>query len=200
MVSISYQRQSLHLCILPLAGTPCDGLGQNLPLGAPPPVTNPVPSYEPFHDRADFELAEYLYMRNQTPAVQIDVLMDIWATKLVDQAPPFIDHKDLYKTIDSIKHGDMPWKAFSISYSGAIPEGDDIPWMKSEYEVWYRDPLAVLESQLANPDFDRKFHTAPYREYNENGERVWSDVLSGNWAWKQAVRYTIDRYELILIV
>jgi hypothetical protein len=116
--------------------------------------------------------------------------MDIWASKSADQGPPFIDHKDLYCTIDNIQLGDVTWKAFSVSYCGPAPvEGEDIPpWLKSEFEVWYRDPLAVLQSQLANPDFNRKFHAAPYREYDENGDRVWSDVMSGNWSWNQAVR------------
>ena len=68
--------------------------------------------------------------------------------------------------------------------------------MKKEYEVWYRDPLAILKNQLSNPDFDQKFHTTPYREYNKNGEQVWSDLLSGNWAWKQAV---CKLYQLLLI-
>ena len=81
-----------------LPGTPCDRLGQDLPPGTPPPVADEIHSYEPFRDHADFELAEFFYMRNQTPATQFDALMDIWATKLVDQAPPFIDHKELYQT------------------------------------------------------------------------------------------------------
>ncbi|KAF8329950.1 hypothetical protein F5887DRAFT_1064242 [Amanita rubescens] len=173
-----------------LDGTPCDSLGQDLPPNTPPPVTTQIPSFDPFLDRADFELAEFFYARNQTPAVQIDALMDIWASKSADQDPPFVDHKDLYSTIDNIPLGDVAWKAFSVSYCGPVPaegEGEDIPpWVKSEFEVWYRDPLAVLQSQLANPDFNQKFHAAPYREYDENGERVWSDVMSGNWAWKQA--------------
>ena len=114
--------------------------------------------------------------------------MDIWASKSGDHNPPFVNHKDLYHTIDSIPLGDVAWKALSVSYSGEIPAGGEVPpWVTSEYEVWYRDPLSVLENQLANPDFKGKFHISPYREYNENGERVWSDVMSANWAWKQAV-------------
>lgn len=148
----------------------------------------------------DFELAEFLYTRNQTPAVQIDALMDIWASKVEDQnaSAPFIDHKDLYCTIDNIKLGDVAWKSFSVSYNGEIPPDVDnvAPWMTSEFEVWYRDPPAVLESQLANPNFNNKFHAAPYREYMPDGERVWSDMMSANWAWKQAVRLKVF-YSLI---
>jgi hypothetical protein len=168
-----------------ISGTLCDYLGQDLPPGAPPPVTDQTPSFDPFQDRADFELAEFLYTRNQTPAIQIDALMDIWASK-AEESAPFIDHKDLYQIIDNIKLGEVAWKSFSVSYNGEIPP-DVPPWMTSEFEVWYRDPLAVLETQLANPNFNHKFHAAPYHEYTADGERVWSDMMSANWAWKQAV-------------
>lgn len=175
-------------------GTPCNSLGQDLPPNAPLPDVNQTASFKPFSDCAEFELAEYFYTRNQTPAAQIDALMDIWASKSPDHEPPFVDHKDLYQTIDNITLGDVPWKSLSVSYGGTIAEGEDVPpWVRSEYEVWYRDPLAVLKNQLANPDFQGKFHAAPYREYNEDGERVWSDVMSGNWAWKQAVRDTSSK-------
>lgn len=166
-------------------------MGRDLPLGTPPAVANQIPSFDPFQDRASFELAEFLYTRNQTPAVQIDALMDIWASISADQDPPFIDHKDLYHTIDNIKLGDVPWKSFSVSYCGDVEaerEGEDPPWMRSEFEVWFRDPLTVLENQLMNPSFNHKFHAAPYHDYNQDGKRVCSDVMSGNWAWKQAVR------------
>ncbi|KAF8308528.1 hypothetical protein F5887DRAFT_1068113 [Amanita rubescens] len=181
-----------------LATTWKNTTGSAVPEGAEAPVQparrtidkHPLLDGKPFLDRSDFELAEFLYTRNQTPAAQIDALMDIWASKSPDQEPPFVDHKDLYHTIDNITLSDVPWKALSVSYGGTIAteaEGEDVPpWVRSEYEVWYRDPLAVLENQLANPDFRGKFHAAPYREYNEDGERVWSDVMSGNWAWKQA--------------
>ena len=67
--------------------------------------------------------------------------MDIWASKAEDQnaSVPFIDHKDLYHTIDNIKLGDVAWKSFSVSYNGEIPPDVDniAPWMTSEFEVWY---------------------------------------------------------------
>lgn len=120
------------------------------------------------------------------PGTQIDELLDIWAAKHED--PPFADHKDLYRTIDSTAVGDAPWSSFSVTYSGPLPEGDDVPpWMLAEYEVWHRDPRVVLHQQIGNRDFDGGIHYAPFQETDANGERRWQDVMSGNWVWKQAV-------------
>jgi hypothetical protein len=59
--------------------------------------------------------------------------------------------------------------------------------MLAEYEVWHRDPRTVLHQQLANPDFKGEIHYAPFQETDANGERRWQDLMSANWAWKQAV-------------
>lgn len=63
--------------------------------------------------------------------------------------------------------------------------------MDAEYEVWHRDPRTVIQQQLSNPDFKDAIHYAPFRETTDKGERRWQDLMSGNWAWKQAVRLKI---------
>ena len=162
---------SLQLACSP--GTPCDSFGRDLPPGAMPPssdTANVGLDFYPFNSVAEFNLAEFLYRRNQTPAVQIDQLMDIWASNNPETGPPFADHKELYDIIDSIELGDAPWKSFAVSYSGDLPcdeETEIPPWMTAEYEVWYCDPLAVLENQLANPAFNGNFHMAAYREHQQ---------------------------------
>ncbi|KAG6824535.1 hypothetical protein H0H92_006573 [Tricholoma furcatifolium] len=171
-------------------GTPCDAQGRDLPIGSSPPEpcsSHVDEEFYPFDDQADFKLANFLFTRNQMPAAQIDTLLEIWATKSVETGPPFVDHQDLYQKIDSIKLGDAPWLSFSVSYPDC-PEDEDeaAPWMSAEYEVWYRDPLVVVENQLKNPDFNNKFHDAPFQEFDENGDRVFGDLLSGNWANEQA--------------
>ena len=165
----------------------------DLPPGTPP-VKHPTDTtnYSPYKDRADFELANFLFTKNQMPGSQIDELLDIWAAKSED--PPFADHKDLYHTIDSTAVGDAPWSSFSVTYSGPRPEeGEEIPpWMLAEYEVWHRDPRTVLHQQLSNTDFNGGIHYAPFRETDANGQRRWQDLMSANWAWKQAVRSHIS--------
>jgi hypothetical protein len=44
----------------------------------------------------------------------------------------------------------------------------------------------VVHEMLSNPDFKKEFDYAPYREYR-GGKQRWSDFMSGNWSWRQAV-------------
>ncbi|KAF8803207.1 hypothetical protein BYT27DRAFT_7226079 [Phlegmacium glaucopus] len=161
-----------------LDGTPCNKEGHpRTPQdtsGHPRAAQSFFLMYSPYNDRADFELANFLFAKNQMPGSQIDELLDIWAAK--SDVPLFADHKDLYRTIDS-----------------TIVEGEVPPWMLAEYEVWHpysrrnnRDPHIVLHQQLENPDFDGKIHYTPSQETDVNGERHWQDLMSANWAWKQA--------------
>jgi Plavaka transposase len=167
-------------------GTPCNEHGVDLPPNTLPPICDPRPKdFSPYEDRPDFELADLLFRRNQMSGGQIDELMDLWAAKGRD--PPFANHKDIYDTIDSTPLGDAPWKSFSVSYAGPMPD-EDIPlWMLDEFEVWHRDPRVVIQHQLANPDFVDGIHYAPYQEFGADGERRWQDLMSANWPWKQAV-------------
>jgi hypothetical protein len=116
-------------------------------------------------------------------------LLDLWAASLVphDDSPPFADNKDVHNTIDAIPLGDVPWQSFTTSYSGTRPATNAPPWMDTEYEVWWRDPHAVVQNMLSNPDFDGEIDYTPYQEYDSNDERRLCDFFSGDWAWKQAV-------------
>jgi hypothetical protein len=74
--------------------------------------------------------------------------------------PPFSNHRDLCRTIDAIMIGGVAWESISLIYSGAKPD-DALPWMESEYTIWYRDPHALLKNMLENPAFKDFFDYAP---------------------------------------
>jgi hypothetical protein len=135
-------------------------------------------------------MAEFLFTRNQMSAGHIDTLLSLWATSLLKHGdePPFSNHAELYNTIDSTPLGDVPWEVFNLKYDGALPENEVPSWMTSKYDVWFRDPRSVLRNVLSNPDFDGEFDYAPYQEYDVSGNHRFQDFMSGNWAWKQAVR------------
>ena len=135
-------------------------------------------------------MAEFLYKKVEMSAGDIDELMDIWAnSKAVDdEISPFSSHEHMYATIDEIKHGDVPWKSFTISYAGHL--GPDSPsWQLQDYQVWYRDPDIVIKNMLDNPDFDGEFDYPPYVEVDKSGQRRWNELMSGNFPWRHAVRF-----------
>ncbi|KAI0371809.1 hypothetical protein BV20DRAFT_165857 [Pilatotrama ljubarskyi] len=174
-----------------LTGCPCDIHGIPLPPGAPPPLhsTQGPNDWFPFRDRIEFETAEFLYKRVQMSQPKIDTLMDLWAASLVQfgGTPPFASHRDMGCVIDSIPHGDVPWESFTVTYNGPLPSTGVVPpWMTQEYEIHFRDPRLATIWMLRNPDFNGEFNVTPYREYNEDGEREYTNLMSADWAWRQA--------------
>lgn len=104
-----------------------------------------------------------------------------------EAGPPFGSAPDLYSTIDSIPYGDIPWEGFQVQYEGAV--GPDSPgWMSRSYDVWFRDPLSVMEAQIANPEFVDHWDYAPKQLVDAQGTPQYIDLMSGEWAWEQAVR------------
>ena len=179
-----------------LTGKPCDQHGNYIAPGTlPMPFDNvPAPNdWSPFASRVEFETAEFLYTRNQMSAGDIDTLLELWGASLLQASgtPPFNNHRDLYKTIDNAKIGDVPWKCFNVRYQGAVPAEDPPSWMVKDFDVWYRDPHEVVKDMLGNKDFKGEMDAAPFREYDADGERKYQHFMSGNWAWDQAVVHVV---------
>jgi hypothetical protein len=135
----------------------------------------------------EFWLADLLFRQVEMSADNINQLCSIHDALLQDHSDvgPFASAQQMYEQIDSIQHGDAPWRSLKAS----VPHdtGDVPSWKKKEYEIWYQDPDVILTQMLENPNFDGEFDYAPYVELDENGERVWSNVMSGNYAWQQSV-------------
>lgn len=180
-----------------MTGTPCDEDGGYIsPDSPPPPRHGPDVSpnnWEPYDSRVEFELAELLYTRNQMSAGHIDSLLHLWAASLVKHCAdaPFIDHTNLYNTIDSTSLGGVPWESFSLKYGGDLPATNIPDWMTSGHDVWFRDPRTLVRDLISNPDFKDVFDYAPLQEYDSNGNHRFQDLMLGNWAWKQAVSSTL---------
>jgi len=168
---------------------PCDEGGNFLFADTPPPEETVDNSWAPFHSRDEFELADLLFRRAEMSKSNIDDLLCIMKTRAAGEGgeAPFKNCAELYSTIDSITEGEVSWDSFTIQYNGPRPTTNVPEWMDEKYQVFYRNPREVVRSMLANKAFDGNFDYTPYRQY-ENGQRVWCDFMSGNFAWKQAVR------------
>lgn len=176
----------------------------------PPPYTaQPQTDWSPYNNRAEFELAEFLFQRSQMPMAHVDVLMNLWAASLLHAhepgslddppSPPFANHQELHKIIDATEVGDVTWDSFHIEYNGLRPEKAP-EWMDKEYDIWYRNPKAIIKNMLANPDFDGDFDYVPYREHDQHEKRRYSDFMSGNWVWEQAVGFSVTNSTRQLII
>lgn len=118
--------------------------------------------------------------------------MDLWAASLhiYNDSPPFTSADDMLSVIDSTDIGGVPWDCFQVGYTGTI-DGNSPSWVHDKYEVWFRDPRQVIHEMLANPEFAAGFSYAPVRDFVNGIERQYSDYMTGNAAWRHAVRVLI---------
>ena len=139
--------------------------------------------------RAGFELAEFMFTDAELSRRKIDHLLELWAATLVPHgdSPPITNHRDLHRQIDAITVGDVQWECVSLKYEGPPPEMTRPPeWKTVRYDVWYRNPRNVIKNILARPDLDGHVDYAAYQEFS-NGQRQYSNMMLGNWAWQESV-------------
>ncbi|KDQ55245.1 hypothetical protein JAAARDRAFT_196095 [Jaapia argillacea MUCL 33604] len=175
-----------------LTASKCDENGNNLPPGAPPPPQQDSgpDNWFPFEDRSTFHIAELLFKKVQMSAGDIDNLLEFWAARSVSASSdldgaPFRDAQDLYNTIDLIEHGDAPWESFEVRYSGPVV-ADSPTWKQTNYRVYYRNTRTVAHNMLKNPDFDKKIDYTVFQEYTGPGQRQYSNLMLGDWAWNKS--------------
>ena len=186
-----------HLCSYRTTARPCDEDGTFLqaPQDLTPPLSPPsqdqdLHDWSPFEDRIAFKWAYYHYVTAQSSASNIAEGLDLWSATAIkygsSTGAPWKNAKDMYATIDSIQTGSLPFKTFKFHYTGPKPSTPP-SWMELTYELNTRDVLGVVREQLATTDFDGKIDYIPYKEFNGKSERVWSNLMSGHWAFTQAV-------------
>lgn len=127
---------------------------------------------------------------------KINIVLDLWAASVLKHGGtldvlPWHNAADLYKTIDAIQHGNCPWKVFWIHYNGPIPENNPLKWMTETYELCAYNSQTLLYQQYHTPDFKDKIHYSPYMQFNAKDECVWSNLMSADFVWAQAVRQFI---------
>lgn len=164
-----------------------------MPPDAAPPLDDPAAgentSWDPFESRIDFDFAWFHFVEAESSAAKINQAINMWAATILQQggSPPWNNAKGMYQTIDEIQHGDAPWKTFIIRYQGPVPAGVPPKWMTVDYELCLRDTRQVLHHQLNTVDYCDKINYQPYQQFNGTGKRVYSNLMSGDWAWSQAV-------------
>lgn len=118
-------------------------------------------------------------------------IIDLMMEKHNDHSP-FASAKEMYSGIDATSIGGVQWQCLSATIPGE--HGPETPsWKRKSYEVWYRDPAAILTNLLANPEFDGEFTYRPYVELETTTdgkeERHWSEFMSANFAWRHSVSF-----------
>ncbi|KIY61449.1 hypothetical protein CYLTODRAFT_447703 [Cylindrobasidium torrendii FP15055 ss-10] len=154
-------RRFTYKCHPKATGRPCDQFGNFLDDVAGPPPSPPT-SFDPFHDRTSFDFAQFHFVDRKDSAPAIDRAINMQAALLASHgSTQWHNANDMYNTIDEITVGAAEWHAVYLRYTGPLPPNPP-KWMTDEYELLLRDSL---------------------RQFKSDGQRVFSNLMSGTWAW-----------------
>ncbi|KAF5361126.1 hypothetical protein D9758_009059 [Tetrapyrgos nigripes] len=181
-----------------LTAIPTDQHGNALPPGTLPQPPPPLPNahtpqaWEPFADRLEFDFAYCHFVKRQSSADEIREALDLHAAQAIkcgadSHGFQYDDANELYQLIDCIDDINVPWETHQISYHGPHPPTSPL-WMTQTYKFVKRDIRQLFLQQMQETDFftSSTFNKSPYRQFNNSGQHIWSNVMSGDWAWKQA--------------
>ncbi|TFK63739.1 hypothetical protein BDN72DRAFT_872243 [Pluteus cervinus] len=172
-----------------MRGRPCNSEGVDLAEDEKPqPRLVDQDDYYPFTCEQEYNLARWIFRRAKLSNPNVDELMEILGDLFPGQYIPWSNFAEFYETVDAIPVGGVPWTQSTVKYDGVLPPNAP-PWMTETYEFWFRNPLEVLEEQLANPEFAEHIDYAPKRMFRKEGRRVirrFRDLMSGDWAWEEA--------------
>ena len=161
-----------------------------MPPGAPPHPQESAPEgdWAPFKNEIQFQLADLIYHRAELSAANVNLLLQLWAqsTSQFDTPAPFDNRDAMHAFLDSSVLGDVPWQCLETIVPEGLDEGAP-SWRRTPHEIWYCNPDTVVSAMLSNPDFQGQFDLRPYIDINANGTRQWSNVMSGNVAWRRSV-------------
>lgn len=140
-----------------------------------------------------FDFADYHFVEVQSSVKKIHKGLDMWLASKIEatgdpncEPPQWGSVRAMYTTIDEIQQGNAPFVTIHFKYSGPLPANPPA-WMTQTYELCVRDVREVLRHQLETEEFADEFCTTPYRQFTPDGERVFTNLFSGDWVWKEAV-------------
>ena len=181
---------------LKYSARPCNKAGHYLPQQASPPLLEPLDAtpenpFSPFVDRLAFEFSEFHFCQLQSSEAHVNQALRLWEAEAAKHGSadsvPWTSADDMYTTIDEIRQGGNPWRAVPFQYQGPRPPNPP-KWMTETFQLVTRDVRLLLHEQIACTDFDGHWDYVPYKEFDSNGDRIWTNLMSGDWATKQAVR------------
>ncbi|KAF9489977.1 hypothetical protein BDN71DRAFT_1400681, partial [Pleurotus eryngii] len=106
---------------------------------------------------------------------------------------PWKNVDDLMATIDAIQEGNNPWFSVPFHYQGILPP-NPLKWMTKTYELCMRNILAVLHKQISCSSFNEHYDYVPYQQFNHLEDWVWTNLMSGEWAARQADLISADEF------
>jgi hypothetical protein len=134
--------------------------------------------FRPFNNIHEYKLAKFFVTKSSTKA-DIDEYFDEELCSADNRS--FTSGHTLWKLLDRAISEDMPHIKEEIYKFNVINSNDT--------QFLYRDIIECVQYLLRQPAYTEHLVVAPIKEYNDEGERMYSEINTADWWWNTQVRY-----------
>jgi hypothetical protein len=142
----------------------------------PGQLPNSLEPWLPFTSGYDFNLASW-FISSGTPHSRINEFFNsgLQGETRSSFTSAYMLHK-IIKTMDA-DMGQSSWTKGEVRY-----------WSGSS-EFWYRDPITIVQFLLRQRTFVDELVYAPTRVFDADGQRLFTEMHTGNWWWSTQVSW-----------
>ena len=140
---------------------------------------NPEDWY-PFCNEKEYRFAEWV-VKHRISKTAVDELLK---SPAIQGDHTFRSAYLLFKKIDNMTYdlGMHTWKSGRVSFDRSNQNaGNQLT------QFYYRDPVPCIEFLLRQTAYKEHMTYAPVKEYNEQNERVYLELHTGDWWWRMQV-------------
>ena len=139
--------------------------------------------YYPYSSYGQFRLAASLASPKLSTASVIQKVAVDGGNAFIPPELAFASINDFHKRIDQLTSLQSKWQEGTLKNRRI-----DVSWV-TDVKFWHRDPLAVLQEIFENEDLAQSCVWEPVKQYNSEGERVYTDMYTGDWWWRLQVTW-----------
>ncbi len=136
--------------------------------------------FRPFSSKQEYQIASWC-IKNSISRTAIDELLGIQGFQHLTNTTSA--HR-LFNKIDDMHYplDESSWEQGYVCFDRL-----EDPNIEQTVPFWYRNPVECIEFLLQQPAYRDHMVYAPVREYNEEGERMYSELHTSNWWWRMQV-------------
>jgi Plavaka transposase len=136
--------------------------------------------YTPFASAFEFNLAHW-FVDSGIPKTRINSYFNRNLCTMQEPEINFRSGHTLQQLLErmDLEYGIAPWVSAQAT---AVISGET-----HKIPFFYRDPLDCIRFLLKQPPYRDYLVFAPMRQFNESGERVYTDMYTADWWWRTQV-------------
>jgi hypothetical protein len=140
-----------------------------------------IKTYWPFDNKTQWEFARWLLFPQPLSNKRIKAAIDAsWIAPGVG----FKSLGDFKKRVNMIHAKGGEWFEANVLPGARAPS-----WAPLKVKFWMRDSLEVLKDIVGDVRLASQMKWAPERIQNAQGDRLYSELWSGNWWWNKQVLF-----------